>query len=252
MLWAGATAVLLALPGHVCAASAFTDQQAFTAAREELQGSSRYPWYDPKADRVRAVFVPAPTLPPRVGDRAPRPTAPRARSSRMNGFQRALIWTVLAAILASLVALLIRAALGRRGRAPDYETPANSGGDADRVERLPFPVHRTQADLLEQARQSYLAGNYGEAIVFLFSHQLVYLDRFDLVRLARGKTNRQYLHEIGARHGILRAVHETMTAFEDVFFGGRNLDRARFEQSWNRLEQFHHDVQQAAGKAMAG
>ena len=73
--------------------------------------------------------------------------------------------------------------------------------------------------LLGQAREYYLAENYDEAIIFLFSYELVELDRRSLIRLAVGKTNRQYLRELGARTALASLLGQTMVAFEDVYFG---------------------------------
>ena len=144
--------------------------------------------------------------------------------------------------------LILRGVLGRDGQGADEDEPPGEMGKADRVEKLPFRVQRPRADLLGEARRSYQAGDYAEAIVYLFSYQLVYLDKHDLVHLARGKTNRQYLREMGRGPGIVPVVEQTMLAFEDVFFGGHGLDRSRFELCWNGLEQFQRDVQQAAAK----
>jgi hypothetical protein len=162
----------------------------------------------------------------------------------------ALAWIVLGLLLVALVALIVRAYLlrsqlrpnsMRRGADQDQATI-----DVDRVEKLPFPVRRPQSDLLGEARRHYEAGDYVEAIIYLFSYQLVHLDKHDLVRLAKGKTNRQYLGEVRSHRDIMRIVSETMYAFEDVFFGRHEIDRDRFELCWNQLDQFHRDVQQVA------
>ena len=109
---------------------------------------------------------------------------------------------------------------------------------ADRIEALPFLRQRAQTDLLGQARLHYEQGNYGEAIIYLFSHELVELDRANLIRLAQGKTNRQYLRE-ARTHEPLRAILEhTMVTFEGVFFGRQPLDRAGFESCWRQLAEF--------------
>ena len=50
-----------------------------------------------------------------------------------------------------------------------------------------------KAGLLEEARRSYEEGDYNTAIVYLYSYQLVKLDQNQWIRLAKGKTNRQYL-----------------------------------------------------------
>ena len=117
--------------------------------------------------------------------------------------------------------------------------------DVGRIEKLSFQVQRPSHDLLSEARASYAAGNYAKAIVYLFSYQLVHLDRNHLVRLAKGKTNRQYLREVRAQADIVRIVGETMTVFEDVLFGRHTIDRRQFEACWNRLDEFHQCVQKA-------
>jgi hypothetical protein len=161
-----------------------------------------------------------------------------------------LVWIGLGLLLVLLVVLIVRA-FQQRARLSSGATPFGRGAesaasDADRVEKLPFPVQRSRSDLLGEARRHYEAGRYVEAIIYLFSYQLVHLDKHDLVRLAKGKTNRQYLGELRSHRGIARMVSDTMVAFEDVFFGRHDLDRGRFERCWNQMDRFHHDVQQVA------
>jgi len=148
-----------------------------------------------------------------------------------------LAWTVLAIALGTLVYLLLRAFLAREP-AESRPTQLPDDGDAARIQSLPFPVAAGAIDLLAEARRHYQAGNYGAAIVYLFSFQLVQLDRRQIIRLAKGKTNRQYLREVGARAGLLQLIEPTMVAFEDVFFGNRTLERQRFESCWSRLDEF--------------
>ena len=66
------------------------------------------------------------------------------------------------------------------------------------------------------------AGDFAQATIFLFAHMLVELDRHQLIRLARGKTNRQYLMDLethlrvgmprGAPRPACAAVHSTDAA----------------------------------------
>jgi hypothetical protein len=76
-------------------------------------------------------------------------------------------------------------------------------------------------------------------MVYLFSHQLVTLDRCHRLRLEKGKTNRQYLRELANSGDLLAIVRDATRAFEDVFFGRHSLTRERFEQIWGRLDRFH-------------
>ena len=107
-----------------------------------------------------------------------------------------------------------------------------------RVEALPTAVARNRDDLLAAARHCYRQGNFREAIIYLFSYQLLQLDRSQLIRLAKGKTNRQYLRELGRRLVLRSLLEKTMVAFEEVFFGNRSISRARFESVWSALDQF--------------
>ena len=83
-------------------------------------------------------------------------------------------------------------------------------------------------------------------MIYLFSYELVQLDRQHLIRLAKGKTNRQYLRELRQRPPLQAILEPTMIAFEDAFFGRKTLSRERFENCWQRVEEFsrqldHHE-----------
>jgi hypothetical protein len=210
----------------------------------------QYPWYDSETDGVRAVRVSKPwylrwewvfdwlnDVMDWFGN----------LFTLRGGRPGAMSWTewVALIVLASLVGLLVYLAI-RVWRKRQWGMPAaaHSPSEGDvaeekrRVEALPAAVGRKPADLLEAAEQCYRQGNYAEAIIYLFSHQLVQLDKGQYIRLAKGKTNRQYLRELGSRLNLRRLLEQTMVAFEDVFFGNRAIDRARFESVWSRLDEF--------------
>jgi hypothetical protein len=109
---------------------------------------------------------------------------------------------------------------------------------------LPFQLKRPTGDFLSEARRLYEAGQYSEAIVYLFSYQLVALDKRHVIHLAKGKTNRQYLRETRSRESLKQILHKTMISFEDVFFGHHELSRERFEESWRELDEFHQQLEQ--------
>jgi hypothetical protein len=157
-------------------------------------------------------------------------------------------WTLLAAAIVAVVVALIRTFLSDAsgGLADTDPQPGPTAGDADRVESLPFQLRRPQSDLLAEARRCYDAGEYGQAMVYLYSYQLIQLDRYQLIRLARGKTNRQYLREMRTRPGLRALLERAMVAFEDVFFGRRELERRRFEACWSRVDEFHQLLEQTA------
>jgi hypothetical protein len=210
-------------------ASAQTDpDEAVQSGREALRKGYNRPWYDAEQDGIKRI---------EVRDRTPRKSSDVDLPSW--DFLSVLAWSVLGLLLLLVAYLLVMAYLQRDNSAAEsYTQAAKQGYDvADRIEALPFMARRDQSDLLGQARRHYEAGNYAEAIIYLFSYQLVELDRHGIVHLDRGKTNRQYLRE--ARPSGLRGLLEqTMITFEDVFFGARGLDRATFERCWNRLGEF--------------
>ncbi len=200
------------------------------AGRDALRRWPGYPWYDAGRDEVQPVQV----------KEAPKESESADHSDHFGGVAevvRMLAWTLIAMALGALTFLLARAFLVREPAEGPLPEIADDG-DAARIESLPFPVAAGGLDLLAEARRHYQAGDYGAAIVYLFSFQLVELDKRHIIRLAKGKTNRQYLREVGARTPLRRLIEQTMVTFEDVFFGNRMLLRGRFESCWTRLEVF--------------
>jgi len=209
---------------------------------------SEYPWYDSSADGVRRIDLAEPWFWDWdwLDNFDWSGLFPPFPSSLFEW----LAWIAILAILVWLTWLLVRAyRSGRRSRVA-LATRIAKLSDTDqreRIEALPFPVKVTQLDLLAEARRHYRQGDYGEAIKYLFSHQLVQLDKHQLIRLTRGKTNRQYLRELGRHASIRRLLERTMVTFEDFFFGNHLIERERFEWCWTRLEQFETLLAEHAG-----
>lgn len=220
---------------------------------QALRASGSFPWYDAERDAVRPV-----TLRSSSDDARHRESSWEYQESTWNWpdwdlsgageVVRFLLYAVLTlvavAVLALIARLIYKLRWGDDDEGDEAQAEQEVRGDIDRVEALPFPVMRQRGDLLEAARQAYQAGRYDEAIVYYFSYQLVRLDRAQLLRLTRGKTNRQYLREVGWRSPAGAILEPTMLAFEDVFFGRHSLDRGRFESCWNRLDEFHAIVRE--------
>ena len=159
-----------------------------------------------------------------------------------------LWWAIIVLIVVGLVVLVVFAvrylSSSSAARGGEGEDDAALKSEVDRIENLPFRIKRPFSDLLSAARRAYEAGNYNEAIVYLFSYQLVHLDKRRLIRLSKGKTNRQYVRELRTREEISSLIVQSMLAFEEVFFGNHSLSRPRFEDCWNRLDEFHRSVDQ--------
>lgn len=203
-------------------------EQAVEAGRDALSRRWQYPWYDAQTDDVQRIDV---------RDDVPPPDGPGRSSAPLGEVLQLLGWAGIALLLGLIVWLLAVAWRVHGDTLADRAgSPARAG--PNHVEALPLPPGSTGVGLLDEARRLYERGDFSRAVVCLFAHQLLELDRVQIIRLARGKTNRQYLREVGRHTALRHLVEQTMVAFEDVFFGNRSLDRARFEACWNRLPEF--------------
>jgi hypothetical protein len=229
-------------------ASSGTQTNDVEAGRRALAARGEFPWYDASRDALRRVDV----EPPRdLQNRRSRwETKPPAW--RMPPWLWTLLevlgWIVLAAIIVLLAVALVRAyALDTSAQvaAAPAPTPAPAAERA-RIEQLPFSLQTTRTDLLGEARRCYEAGDYGQAVILLYSYQLLQLDKHRVIRLTKGKTNRQYLREARRQPRLRQLLELTMVAFEDVFFGRHALDRERFESCWNRVGDFQQLLEQVA------
>lgn len=226
------------------------------AGRQALRGHTRFPWYDAERDALRRVDVQPPrdTAEHRRSKWQADPSRPTSNRPSfgtdwgwLGTLLEAVLWAGLLAVLGFLIYLLVRTYLLSHAASEAADgSEREAKAEADLIESLPFEVPRPQGDLLAEAKRLYEQGAYGPAVIYLFSYQLVQLDRHQAIRLTRGKTNRQYLRELLSRPELSRILERTMVAFEDVFFGHHPLDRAGFERCWQRLDDFHQNLTEAA------
>jgi hypothetical protein len=185
-------------------AEAVDDSAAVESGRDALRRGwtgERYPWYDSANDDLRRIKVQPPS------DFWARFWL-WLRSFNFNfsflgftfSFFAVMGYLLIAVLLGVLIYLLTKIYIRRQQlavRAALEAAPA-AVRVAD-VEALPPPVRQHVGELLARAMQLYQEGRYSEAIVYLFSHVLVELDKNLMIRLARGKTKRQYLGELRGR-----------------------------------------------------
>jgi hypothetical protein len=231
-----------------CDLPAWQPNDAGQSARRALAERGAYPWYDAAGDGLaprRLSVEPAPKGPDRWAHGRSWQW-PRMRSwGSFWEFIKYMVWLLLACFLAWLVYLFARVYWRREQQEADRmrDRMQQLRGDAQRIERLPYDLATETLDLRALAEQSYRQGHFDRAIVYLFSYLLVELDRAHLIRLARGKTNRQYLAELRRQADLKAIVEPAMVAFEDVFFGRRRLGRESFERCWSMLPAFGRLVQ---------
>lgn len=275
----------------VCA-TANADAPAMDIGREALRSQPELPWYDADRDHERAVrmrSVPEDPVRHSSWQSAPDVSRPNTRArpsglSAMARFMQILTWGAVGALLFGLVILLAWAFLRARTKTVD-QPPGTSvvAASPDRISQLPMPVVPTSGNLLETARMHRQAGELPMAIIFLFAHLLFELDRHQLIRLSRGKTNRQYLGELQTRvsprgggrpqnhalpqpssgrpganttagkstslpevtpaPAVVGILARTMTAYEDVFFGRHAISVQRSDECWDGLTEFEHQLE---------
>ncbi len=120
--------------------------------------------------------------------------------------------------------------------------------DQAKITDLPFEIEQSNLGLLEQASLFRSRGEYSKAIVYLFSHVLVELDAAGHIRLARGKTNRIYLRELGSRETERKFTSYLVRWFEHVFFGKHDMDPEVFEKIWGQLPAFDRQLKSIVGE----
>jgi hypothetical protein len=238
--------------GAVVAGAGGEETRTARQGREALEEMSYAPWYDSEKDELKRVNVKPPvkwTWLERIRDFFQNLEGPdwdfsglRTLFDGLGIFAQACIYLLLIALLVGLSYLLlwVFSRIRDRRRQDDEEEE----GDEEylrraRVDELPLQLAAPKGDFLAEARRRYESGDYSGAIIYLFSHELLQLDRHQRIQLERGKTNRQYLREVRGEPFLANALSRTMVAFEDVFFGHHALDRSRFEACWREVEEFH-------------
>ena len=187
-------------------------------------------------------------LDPARGDSSSRPSARRTRdwapdfefAGSASTVAQFIFWGILIVLIVGVIALIIWAIMNREktNADPGLQSTDKAVTDEQRLEALPVQLDPAYKDLLDRARQCYTDGDYNQAIIYLFSYELIQLDRRQFIRLTRGKTNRQYLREVSRHDRIRDYLSVTIRAFEDVFFGNHDLSRNRFQQCWDQVDIF--------------
>ena len=170
----------------------------------------------------------------------------------LSAFGPAMVYGFLFLAAALLLALIIWVFLNSRVEIAsgndDFSRPDRSL--AESIRHLPFEMDVTQGDFRQQAQTAYQAGDFRKALIFLFSHVLVTLDQEKLVRLKKGKTNRQYLRELSPSPPLVGYYGDVMIPFEQTFFGDYPITKDVFEQCWQGLNEFQDSVKTARANAL--
>ncbi len=231
------------------------------AGLESLKRQS-LPWYDAATEQVRQVELGA-RDDPRSGLRGTVPKKqPVSKSNSLEGFfddwnlawasglGTLLYWLIWIGLGVAFVILIVWVVRNVEVRQPVARKDSESTRSlAQSVAQLPFQVEVGDDDFRSLAAKAFHSNDFRTAIVWLFSHVLVSLDQRDLIRLKKGKTNRQYLRELAGDRELSGYYADVMLPFEATFFGDKDLDRDQFVACWDRLEVFEQQVNAVGGTA---
>lgn len=203
----------------------------------------KYPWYDAKADAARPLWPP----------KEPDFSWFERWFGGLKGWKIPGIGSigdlfVIGMVLLALTILTVfLLELWRRYRPipGSEETAARLGGLQARIEGLPEGLRPETNDPWAEALARRDRGDYAGAIICLFAHQLLALDRLHQLRLAPGLTGRQLVRSVDDRD-YRGWVEPTLRLFEAVYYGGQVPARPAFEAVWAHAEAFERRIAQEA------
>ncbi len=179
----------------------------------------------------------------------PKPPKPKAAAPppatttswwNMLSFWEIVGWMLLLLTVSGLVALLVylfnNSSFDFRQDLPSQSIVHNHTLDEQtkqRIAELPAELRDTNVSPRTELERLMKAGDFDRAIIFLYGHQLLMLDRIGWLRLSRWKTNNQYVRETNQSHTPTGGqLGRTVKAFERSYFGKHSLSREDFETLW--------------------
>lgn len=206
-------------------------------ARASLRGGA-FPWYDSATDSERALIPPK-----RKEIKESRRDIQLPVSS---GIAPGFLYVLIGVVVVGLIYFLIRnfdlfqwnkeEAAGEQAREVEI----------DRIEALPMQVRRVN-DFLAEAKKCVERDDLEEAMIYLYSYQLITLDKAGAIHLAKGKTNRTYLRELKKKiASLIDYMTISIRLFEETFFGKLPIDRDSFFRVWNELSEFEKQAEAVA------
>lgn len=235
---------------------------ATASAQEEYDsafGASGLPWYDESTGGLTQEEAPARRnsavsdrnrIPPhqakKKGQPKPKPnpaptTAPATAANTTSTIGTTIIYIggiVFALLVIGLLVYFFLMLESDEGFGEEGSEKKRKRKIRDHIKHLPFEIEEQDGDFESFAEKSMREGNYSNAVIYLFADMLVAMSESGLVRLQRGKTNRQYLNEIWDHGEIRPYFRKVMTAFEDAFFGKHVIEKSRAEECFAERPAF--------------
>ena len=237
----------------------FAQQIGLAETTTDALNGYDYPWYDADTDQLKPLEYPEEGQ-PRSVDRdsvalapvkAVKPTTPTTVAPTGGNYDFSFLFHIFMIVLILIVLGILGFLIYKFLQVESFGDQGDSARRrkllSESIEQLPFELQAGNGDFRSMAQAAYSKGDLRQAIIYLYSHVLVTLDQNELIRLRKGKTNRQYLKEVWSYQDISAYFKKVMLPFESVFFGDHELEKREFEQCWSQLDSFHQQVEQKAG-----
>jgi hypothetical protein len=184
-----------------------------------------YPWYDAKTGKLQPV----------VG------SSYHYNGPSIPGLGQVVVITLMVLALAALIALLVWTFRDVLARDSDPKRPPARPGGSSQIGALPPGLDWNIDDLWGEAVRRRAKGDYSMATIYLFGHQLLALERLQIIRLAPGRTARQLVRSIS--DGWIRdRVQTTLGLFERVYYGHVVPSADEFEVVWSEAEALERRI----------
>lgn len=106
----------------------------------------------------------------------------------------------------------------------------------DDIESVIFKMKDFE-EIEKQSKEMYENGNYKIALRLLYISMLLYLNKKNIIKINKSKTNRQYLYELKDSNYI---YYENVDKFTDAFnyfwYGNNNIDKNGFDIYYNEYK----------------
>ncbi|HCS51013.1 DUF4129 domain-containing protein [Rubinisphaera sp.] len=205
--------------------------RAEDAAEKSLK-SQDYPWYDQET----GGFVPL-DIPDSSPDFQNAEVDMSLWGTLISYLSYGLLWGLIIILAIWLIILFVRALIDRPTVLDDQKL-ANSSISQERLELLP-EMTRGTTDFLGEAEKLANSADYSRAMVFYYAWQLLTLGDHEVIELATGKTNRQYVRETSKRSPAIKELFaKSVRMFEDSIYGGVILSEIHFNELWQRRQEF--------------
>ncbi|HXD89305.1 MAG TPA: DUF4129 domain-containing protein [Urbifossiella sp.] len=142
-----------------------------------------------------------------------------------------LFWSVLLLCIAALILLIVHLAFAVR-RMVSFERNPKPRPEGEEERRMLSSAYQREADVRAAA------GDYTEAVRFLFLALVYRFDERGRIALHKSYTNREYLGLLGERTPARAALHVMVDALDDHWYGQRPCRREQYEgcrQAFDRL-----------------